>query len=96
MIPTADMDTWSLAWALSIHKSQGSQWPAVVTAVSTAHYVMLSRALTYTAVTRAQKKVVIIGEKQAMQRAIGKVDLRRRNSRLIERIHDAESSGELF
>lgn len=96
VIPTTDMDTWSLAWALSIHKSQGSQWPAVVTAVSTAHYVMLSRALTYTAVTRAQKLVVVIGETRAMNMAVGKVDSRRRNSRLIERIHDAETSGELF
>lgn len=96
VLPVADMETWSLAWAMSIHKSQGSQWPAVVTAVSSAHYVMLSRALTYTAVTRAQKLVVIVGETKAMNMAVSKVDMKRRNSTLIQRIHDAEISGELF
>ncbi|WP_217924796.1 AAA family ATPase [Miltoncostaea oceani] len=96
VLPVGDMETWSLAWALSIHKSQGSQWPAVVTAVSTAHYVMLSRSLTYTAVTRAQKLVVVVGEAKAMRMAVAKVDLRKRNSTLIERILDPELSGELF
>lgn len=96
MIPASDMETWSLAWAMTVHKSQGSQWPAVVTPVSKAHYVMLSRALTYTAVTRAQKVVVMVGERVALEMAVKNNDSGKRNSTLPKRITDPELSGELF
>lgn len=96
LIPAADMETWSLAWAMTVHKSQGSQWPAVVTPVSKAHYVMLSRALTYTAVTRAQKVVVMVGERAALEMAVKNNDSGKRNSTLPVRINDPELSGELF
>lgn len=95
-IPTADMDTFTLAWAISIHKFQGSQQRAIVCALSTAHYNMLSRSLLYTAVTRAQQLCVVVGEKKALQMSVGKVDSRRRNSTLALRIQSPEESGELF
>lgn len=95
-IPLADMDTFRLAWAISIHKSQGSQFPAVVAPVSSAHYVMLSRALTYTAITRAEKLVVLVGERQALSMAVKKVESRKRNSTLAMRIVDPSISGTLF
>lgn len=96
VVPAADMETWSLAWAMTVHKSQGSQWPAVVTPVSKAHFVMLSRALTYTAVTRAQKVVVMVGERAALEMAVKNNDSGRRNSTLPARIADPELSGALF
>ena len=95
LVPIPDMDTWDLAWGITIHKSQGSQWPAIVTAISKAHYVMLSRALTYTAVTRAQQVVVMVGERAALEIAVKRDDAGKRNSTLTQRILDAELSGEL-
>lgn len=95
-IPTSDMDTFTLAWAISIHKFQGSQQRAIVCALSTAHYNMLSRSLLYTAVTRAQQLCVVVGEKKALQMSVAKVDSRRRNSTLALRIQSPEESGELF
>lgn len=95
-LPLADMDTFYLAWACSVHKSQGSQFPAVVVPVSSAHYVMLSRALTYTAITRAEKLVVLVGEPQALSMAVQREDSRKRNSTLALRIRDPQISGELF
>jgi ATP-dependent exoDNAse (exonuclease V) alpha subunit len=95
-IPTTDMETFHLAWAMSIHKAQGSQWPCVVVGCSTAHYTMLTRSLIYTAVTRASKLCVMSGERKALQLAVDKVDMRRRNSTLAARIVDPALSGELF
>jgi exodeoxyribonuclease V alpha subunit len=95
-LPIADMDSFFLAWALTIHRSQGSSWPCVVTPVSYAYYKMLSRSLEYVAVTRAEKMCVMIGEKRALSTAIKNVDMKKRNSSLIQRIRKADLSGELF
>lgn len=96
VIPAADMDTFTLAWAISVHKFQGSQHRAIVFCVSAAHYTMLTRSLIYTAVTRAQQLCVVVGERKALQMSVQRVDARRRNSSLVLRIAHPEESGELF
>lgn len=79
-------NTLQLAWAISIHKSQGSEFPCVICVVSSAHRHMLSRSLFYTAVTRARELCMVIGDREAVNRAVVRQDERRRNSALAERI----------
>jgi len=95
-LPVSDMDSFFLAWAITVHRSQGSQWPCVVCPVSTSHYAMLSRNLEYVAVTRSEKMCVMVGEKKALQIAVNNVDMQKRNSTLVMRIMDPAMSGELF
>jgi len=64
------MDQLNLAYAISIHKSQGSEYPAVIFPMTTHHYVMLQRNLLYTAMTRGKQLVVIIGMDSALQHAV--------------------------
>jgi exodeoxyribonuclease V alpha subunit len=85
----AALATYDLAWALTVHRSQGSQFPAVVAPWSTAYAVMLSRALLYTAVTRAQRLCVLVGERKAVAMALARSEQRRRHTALHERIVDA-------
>ena len=66
----ADLDEIILAYAISVHKSQGSEYPAVIIPVSTQHYILLQRNLLYTAITRAKKLVVLVGTKKALGIAI--------------------------
>jgi exodeoxyribonuclease V alpha subunit len=86
VVPVAALATYDLAWALTVHRSQGSQFPAVVAPWTTAYSVMLSRALLYTAVTRAQKLCVLVGERRAVTMALARSEQKRRNSALSERI----------
>ncbi|MGH2841097.1 MAG: SF1B family DNA helicase RecD2, partial [Solirubrobacteraceae bacterium] len=86
VVPVAALDTYELAWALTVHRAQGSQFPAVVAPWSTAFSVMLSRALLYTAVTRAQQLCVLVGERKAVAIALARSQQRRRHSTLAERI----------
>ena len=72
VVPAAALETYELAWALTVHRAQGSQFPAVVAPWSTAYSVMLSRALLYTAVTRAQRLCVLVGERRAVAIALGR------------------------
>lgn len=95
-LPTSDMDTFQLAWATTVHKYQGSSMKAIVTPVSTSAFTMLTRGLTYTAITRAEELCVLVGEKKALKIAIDRVDMKKRNSSLIPRITDPSLSGELF
>jgi exodeoxyribonuclease V alpha subunit len=88
VLPVSALETYDLAWALTVHRSQGSQFPAVVAPWSTAYSLMLSRALLYTAVTRAQQLCVLVGEHRALAIALGRSEQRRRNSALAERILD--------
>ena len=69
---------------------------AIVTPVSTSSFTMLTRGLTYTAITRAEELCVLVGEKKALKIAIDRVDMKKRNSSLIPRITDPSLSGELF
>ncbi len=82
----ADYDELQLAYALSIHKSQGSEYPAVILVLGSAHYMMLQRNLLYTALTRARKMCVIVGEKRAIGRAVKNDKAAKRFTRLAERL----------
>ncbi len=75
-----------LAYAITIHKSQGSEFPIVVMPFTMSHYVMLQRNLLYTGVTRAKKILVLIGEKRAVSCAIQKETATDRNTRLAQRL----------
>ncbi|MGZ4461537.1 MAG: ATP-dependent DNA helicase, partial [Gaiellaceae bacterium] len=86
VVPADALETYNLAWALTVHRAQGSQFPAVVVPWSMAYAVMLSRALLYTAVTRAQRLCILVGERRAVTIALGRAEQRRRHSALAERI----------
>jgi exodeoxyribonuclease V alpha subunit len=79
-----DLDQLVLAYATTIHKAQGSEYPAVVIPVSTQHYPMLQRNLLYTAVTRGRRLVVLVGQRKAVAIAVSAGQVRRRWSRLKE------------
>ena len=79
-----ELDTLVLAYAVTIHKSQGSEYPAVVIPVMTQHYAMLQRNLVYTGVTSGKKLVVLVGQKKAVAIAVKNVSGRRRWSKLDE------------
>jgi exodeoxyribonuclease V alpha subunit len=79
-----ELDTLVPAYAATIHKSQGSEYPAVVIPVLTQHYPMLQRNLLYTGVTRGKRLVVLVGQKKAIAIAVRNVSGRRRWSKLDE------------
>jgi exodeoxyribonuclease V alpha subunit len=79
-----ELDTLVPAYAATIHKSQGSEYPAVVIPVLTQHYAMLKRNLLYTGVTRGKRLVVLVGQKKAVAIAVRNVSGRRRWSKLNE------------
>lgn len=83
-----ETEEFVLAYALTIHKSQGSEYPAVIIANSKEHFIMLQRNLLYTAETRAKNKVVIIGDSSAINMAVRNTDYKERNSKLRMRISD--------
>src|SRR5271157_5153261 len=79
-----ELDTLVPAYAVTIHKSQGSEYPAIVIPVMTQHYAMLQRNLLYTVVTRGKQLVVLVGQKKAVAIAVRNVSGRRRWSKLNE------------
>ena len=84
-----ESDEWdeiSLAYATSIHKSQGSEYPVVVLPLHTSHYMMLYRSILYTAVTRGKKLVIVVGSRRALAMAIRNVRVENRNTGLKERL----------
>ena len=81
-----ELDELALAYAISVHKSQGSQYPAVVIPMHPSHYLMLRRNLLYTAITRAERVCVLVGTRSALTQAVRNVDERRRFSRLADRL----------
>ena len=83
-----ELDELVLAYATTIHKSQGSEYPIVVMPVLMSHYVMLQRNLIYTGVTRAKKVMVIVGTKKALAYAIGNVTVHKRNTLLDWRLEN--------
>ena len=84
----AELDQLVHAYAVSVHKSQGSEYPAVVIPLVTQHFMMLQRSLLYTAVTRGKKLVVLVGTRRAIQLAVRNADARRRYTWLASRIGD--------
>jgi exodeoxyribonuclease V alpha subunit len=83
-----DLDELALAYVLSIHKSQGSEFPCVVIPLHTQHYLMLQRNLLYTAVTRGKKLVVVVGSKRALSMAVGRMDTGQRYTALRKRLQE--------
>ena len=83
---STELTELSLAYATTIHKSQGSEYPAVVVLLSTQHYTLLERNLLYTAVTRGKELVVVIAQPRALELAIGNVRVSSRVTRLAERL----------
>lgn len=81
-----ELDELALAYAMSVHKSQGSEYPVVVMPLVAGHHLMLQRNLLYTAVTRAKKRVVLLGSKAALNTALANDRTRRRYSLLAERL----------
>jgi len=81
-----DLDELHLAYAISVHKSQGSEYPAVVFPLHTSHYVMLERPLLYTALSRGRQLVVMVGTKKAVAIAVRNARLRERHTRLAARL----------
>ena len=81
-----ELDELQLAYAATVHKSQGSEYPAVVIPVHTQHFVMLQRNLLYTAVTRARRLVVLVGARKALAMAVRNAEVARRCSRLDVRL----------
>ncbi len=82
----SDLDEIILAYAVSVHKSQGSEYPVVILPVVTQHYLLLQRNLIYTGITRAKKRVVLIGTKKALAIAIRNNKPQRRYTLLSERL----------
>jgi exodeoxyribonuclease V alpha subunit len=81
-----DLDELQLAYAVTIHKSQGSEYPAVLIPIHTQNFVMLQRNLIYTGVTRGRKLVVLVGSRKAVWIAVNKADTNRRFGRLGARL----------
>lgn len=81
-----ELDELSLAYATSIHKSQGSEYPVVIIPLHTSHYLMLHRSILYTAVTRGKELVVLVGSKRALAMAIKNVRVEQRFTGLKERL----------
>ena len=83
-----ELDELALAYAVTIHKAQGSEYPIVVMPFTMSHFVMLQRNLLYTGVTRAKKILVLIGEKKAVYYAIKNEKTTERNTKLAERLRE--------
>ena len=81
-----ELNELTLAYASSVHKSQGSEYKVVIIPLSTSHYIMLQRNLLYTAITRAKQKVIIIGSKKALMTAIQSNRTQKRYTLLAERL----------
>ena len=81
-----ELDELQLAYALTVHKSQGSEFPCVIIPVSMQHFVLLERSVIYTAVTRARKLVILVGDPKALALAVRKQETRRRHTGLREEL----------
>jgi len=80
------MEDVDLSYCITVHKSQGGEFPTVIIPLLKEHYIMLRRNLLYTAISRAKRKVILIGQRQAVYMAIHKNDVDKRNTVLADRI----------
>jgi exodeoxyribonuclease V alpha subunit len=92
-LPLAAIDSFEPAYAISIHKAQGSQAPAIVLALARSHRIMLTRNLIYTGVTRAERVCVVVTQPGALEIALGRRDARRRYTRLGEIVAGSPLAG---
>jgi exodeoxyribonuclease V alpha subunit len=83
-----ELDELVLSYAITIHKSQGSEYPCVLIPLHTQHYVLLQRSLIYTAITRARKLVIVLGTKKALNLAVTRAESRERTTTLAERLKE--------
>ncbi|MBM4398422.1 MAG: ATP-binding domain-containing protein, partial [Deltaproteobacteria bacterium] len=88
----AETDDLSPAYAITVHKAQGSEFPAVVVALHTQHWVMLRRNLLYTAITRGRRLVVLVGNRRALKAAVDNARVEPRNTGLAARLRVAAAS----
>ncbi len=88
---SAELDEIQLAYAMSVHKSQGSEYPAVVMPLMVQHYMLLQRNLIYTGLTRARKLAIMIGSRRALTMGIANAKSRQRFTDLRYRLADAFS-----
>ena len=84
----SEVEELQLAYAMSVHKSQGSEYPLVILLMVPSHYMLLQRNLLYTAVTRAKSKVLVVGSRKAIWTAVENDKTRRRYSLLAERLQE--------
>ena len=82
----ADLNEITLAFATSIHKSPGSEYPVIILPLYTSHYVMLSRNLFYTGLTRSKKLALIVGSSKAIAISVKQVKQQQRYTKLQERL----------
>ncbi len=88
------LDILTLAYASTIHKSQGSEFPLVIMPIVNQHYIMLQRNLIYTGMTRAKKRLVLVGDERAVKRAVHNNKIEVRRSKLAERLRGGEEQCE--
>src|SRR5690606_18585311 len=81
-----DLDALSLAYASTVHKVQGSEFPAVLVVLHSSQYIMLNRALLYTALTRAKQLAIVVGDPRALARAVRNDEAYISQSRLARRL----------
>ena len=84
---SGEMSDVMLAYSISCHKSQGSEFPVVIIPATMQHYIMLKRNLYYTAVTRGKALVIMVGEEKAINLAVRTQTSDRRNTTLVARLH---------
>ena len=88
LYPFDELDSLTLAYAATVHKSQGSEYPCVVIPLLTQHFLLLQRNVLYTAVTRGKRLVIIVGDWKAVSMATRNNKIARRNTRLAERLRN--------
>lgn len=93
LYPLSDLDELAPAYACSIHKSQGSEYPCVVVPLHSQHFLLLQRNLLYTALTRAKKLAVLLGQPRALTTAVRNQDTRSRFTRLAQRLRAGKKEG---
>ena len=84
----SELDELMLAYAVTVHKSQGSEYPIVVMPITRGHYVMLKRNLIYTGITRAKNLCIMLGQKQSLYLGINTVDTTKRNTYLCTLLNE--------
>jgi exodeoxyribonuclease V alpha subunit len=88
---SSELELLELAYASTVHKSQGSEYQSVIINLQCAHYIMLKRPLVYTAITRAKERVILVGERKALAMAIRTADAEKRGTQLAARILEGAS-----
>jgi exodeoxyribonuclease V alpha subunit len=87
---SSDLDELVLAYATSVHKAQGSEYPCIVMPLVTRHFILLQRNLLYTAITRARRLCVLVGSPKALALAVNTDHRERRNTQLARRLREKQ------